>query len=112
MKFRKKPVVIEAVQFTQEIQDRHEQLMTPLPKGVERAHAGDNAGEYYVVTIHGQETWIVPGDWIMPEPDGIHFYPCKDDIFRKTYEVACDHKGLDNQAVHWNPLNGVWQCHA
>jgi hypothetical protein len=26
------------------------------------------------------------GDYIIPEPDGEHYYPCKPDIFEKTYE--------------------------
>jgi hypothetical protein len=30
------------------------------------------------------------GDWIIPEPDGIHFYPCKPDIFEATYEPVND----------------------
>jgi hypothetical protein len=28
------------------------------------------------------------GDWIIPEPDGEHFYPVKPDIFEKTYEAV------------------------
>lgn len=39
-----------------------------------------------VITIHGQVTPISPGDWIVAEPDGIHFYPCKPDIFESRYE--------------------------
>lgn len=42
----------------------------------------------YVITIHGQNTRVAEGDMIMPEPDGIHFYPCKPDIFEKTYEAV------------------------
>ena len=43
---------------------------------------------WYVVTIHGQETRIVDGDWIIPEPDGEHFYPCKPEVFETTYEAV------------------------
>lgn len=28
------------------------------------------------------------GDWIIPESDGEHFYPCKPDVFAVTYEPA------------------------
>lgn len=72
MKFRKKPVVIEAEQFDGAHQSR----------GVCYCRQGA-----HVHTIHdGQEVDIVAGDWIIPEPDGIHFYPVKPDIFASTYD--------------------------
>jgi hypothetical protein len=40
----------------------------------------------YVVTIHSENAHLTPGDWIMREPDGIHYYPIKPDIFAATYE--------------------------
>jgi hypothetical protein len=44
---------------------------------------------HYVTTIHGQRVYLEPGDWVVHEPDGIHFYPVKDDIFQKRWqEVA------------------------
>lgn len=75
MKYRKKPVVIEAEQF--------DGKPCNDPVGVLR-RPEDNSP--YVVTIHGQRCYVVPGDWIIPEPDGVHFYPCKPDIFEATYE--------------------------
>lgn len=77
MKFRKKPVVVEAVQF--DGAPRND------PPGVFRREEDDTP---YVVTTHGQRCYIEPGDWIIPEPDGVHFYPCKPDIFAATYEPA------------------------
>ena len=42
----------------------------------------------HVHTIHkGQIALIEPGDWIIAEPDGKHFYPCKPDIFKDNYEA-------------------------
>lgn len=62
----------------------------PWPKGVVlKVGPGEWTPErdmFFVVTIHGQETKIVDGDWILPEPDGKHFYPCKPDIFEQNYE--------------------------
>ena len=72
-KFRKIPVEIEAVQFDG-VND---------PIGVWRR---DEDLTPYVVTIHGQRCYIQAGDWIVPEPDGVHFYPVKPDIFTATYE--------------------------
>lgn len=44
-------------------------------------------GEAHLHTIHaGQIVHLEEGDWIMPEPDGKHFYPIKPDIFEATYE--------------------------
>lgn len=76
-KFRKKPVVIDAVQF--------DGIPANDPPGVWR-RPEDNSP--YVVTIHDQRCYVVAGDWIIPEPDGIHYYPCKPDIFAKTYEAV------------------------
>lgn len=46
--------------------------------------------KFYVITIHEQPTEVAPGDWIITEPDGIHHYPCKPDIFEKRYEPAAE----------------------
>lgn len=76
-KFRKRPIVIEAVQF--------DDIPANDPAGVYR-RPEDNAP--YVVTVHLQRCYLVAGDWIIPEPDGVHYYPCKPDIFEKTYEAV------------------------
>jgi hypothetical protein len=39
-----------------------------------------------VITIHGQVTPVIDGDWVVKEPDGIHYYPIKPDIFEQTYK--------------------------
>lgn len=44
-------------------------------------------GRAFVITIHGQETLIAPGDFIVQEPDGIHYYPCKPDIWLAGHEL-------------------------
>jgi hypothetical protein len=92
MKYRKKPVIVEAEQFFID--------KKPWPKGVSEiavpneeevtnfgfATAAFTGVEHGVTTIHGQWTKVVDGDWILPEPDGEHFYPCKPEIFAATYE--------------------------
>ena len=77
-KFRKKPVVIDAEQF-----NGHND-----PPGVFRRPEDHTP---YVVTIHGQRVYLSPGDWVVPEPDGVHYYPIKDEVFQNTYEAV----GLD-----------------
>lgn len=79
MKFRKKPIVIEATQYT------HPGCEC---RGVEYEPETDFTSRPFVTTVHLQKCYIEPGDWIIPEPDGVHYYPCKPDIFAATYEPA------------------------
>lgn len=83
--YRRKPgKPVEAVQWTQSaISDWNAGRGHP---GVWRAEGG----AYYVVTIHGQNTFIKPGDWILPEPDGKHYYPCAAEVFAGTYEEVAN----------------------
>jgi hypothetical protein len=78
MRFRRKVTEIEAVQFKD----------TPGhdPAGVSR----NPQGAAYVTTIHRQPCFLEKGDWIVPEPDGQHYYPVKPDIFAATYEPVRD----------------------
>lgn len=77
--YRKKPVVIEAVQWLGP--------ETPHPKVREwtdvEAPLGEK-GRYYVDTLEGPLR-VSPGDWIIRGVKG-EFYPCKPDIFAATYE--------------------------
>lgn len=73
--FRKKPVVVEANQFFHPATG---------PFGTQT----EEDGRAYVTTAHGQKVYLEPGDWIIAEPDGRGFYPCKPDIFAATYEVV------------------------
>ena len=44
--------------------------------------------EPHLHTIHGNSyVALEPGDWIIAEPDGEHYYPCKPDIFEATYDA-------------------------
>jgi hypothetical protein len=90
MKFRKKPVVIDAVQWNPGVahpgvfEDRA-QLLTDFAS-VAPGSAMRDLPAYYVITIHEQRSYLAPGDWILPEPKEGRFYPCKPDIFAATYE--------------------------
>jgi len=80
-KFRKKPVVIEAEQFTDENKDRVFNWMTG-----NRAPDFNEAGEpvLKIQTLEGVMAANL-GDWIIKGVKG-EFYPCKPDIFEQTYE--------------------------
>lgn len=78
--FRKKPVVIEAVQWDgHNIQDMHDFMQSSRINY-------NGAGELYIPTLEGEMT-ASPGDWIIKGVNG-EFYPCKPDIFLKTYDLA------------------------
>ena len=77
MKFRKKPVVIEATQWFKH-GDHFAVFLMPPDQG---AHE-----QAYVPTLEGP-MFVSPGDWIITGIKGEH-YPCKPDIFEATYEPA------------------------
>jgi hypothetical protein len=72
--YRKKPVVVQAEQFIKDSPN--------IPRGV----IHDEFNRPYVITIHGQSALLADKDWVIEEPDGEHYYPCKPDIFARTYE--------------------------
>lgn len=82
-KFRKKPVVIEAIQFTGHNDDEI------LAFARSAAHDPEvNRPTIAITTLEGTMTAEV-GDWIIKGVQG-EFYPCKPDIFEATYESVDD----------------------
>lgn len=81
-KFRKKSKVIEAEQFFYD-KPPIDGVFYPEVSADGKTYIGDA----YVVTVHNQRVYLQNGDWILPEPDGEHFYPCKPDIFADSYEA-------------------------
>jgi hypothetical protein len=78
-RFRKKPVVIEAVQWTADNYDEVGDFM-----GISSTCAVDDC--FIIPTLEG-EMRASPGDWIIKGVQG-EFYPCKPDIFAATYEAV------------------------
>lgn len=77
--FRKKPVVIEAVQFTGGHESAQE-IMDFCPSAIWNY----NNGFISIDTLEGSMT-ASPGDWIIKGVKG-EYYPCKSDIFEATYD--------------------------
>ena len=94
MKFRKRPVIIDAVKFE----------YTDIGVKALKEFAGDNVGviskarhagalaEAHILTLEDGKDNIVKhvateGDWVIRGVKG-EFYPCKPDIFEATYEEA------------------------
>lgn len=85
MKFRKKPVVIEARCFltNNEPTDRHldDLVRWIVSNGGQARH---DRTDIFIQTLEGEMRANV-GDWIIQGVKG-EFYPCKPDIFEATYE--------------------------
>jgi hypothetical protein len=79
--FRKRPIVIEAEQFTLDHKDRVYNWV-----GCNKyAHSDIDGNPVLVIlTLEGAMTAAL-GDWIIKGVNG-EYYPCKPDIFEKTYE--------------------------
>jgi len=76
-KFRKKPVVIEAIQFT--CNDRECKAFCPTARD-----PVDDRPNLIIPTLEGDHL-VSMGDYIIKGVKG-EFYPCKPDIFEMTYE--------------------------
>jgi hypothetical protein len=85
MEYRKKPVVIEAMQFTGFIHG--DLLPQDLAVFLEDAVLSYSKGGLQIHTLEGDEHIASIGDWIIKGVKG-EFYPCKPDIFEATYELA------------------------
>lgn len=95
MKYRKKPVVIEAFQYDGDFKDSDGNFY--VPEWAQKAFEGgiirfgslnciDPPYDLFIDTLEGTHRASV-GDYIIQGVNG-EIYPCKPDIFEKTYEVA------------------------
>lgn len=63
----------------------------------------------HVHTIHeGQIVNLEHGDWIMPEPDGVHYYPIKPNIFAATYELVDAPPDVQGRAAEIVPQSALY----
>jgi len=84
-KYRKKPVVIDAIQFypTMPIYE-----ISTLFGGLNSENRTfEKKGDVLVIKTLEGEMVASAGDWIIKGVKG-EFYPCKPDVFRITYEPA------------------------
>ena len=97
MKFRKKPVVIEAIKFDGSIRSADEICLwsnkdrdgAPLSDPIiDYVVYKGNVQDLLVHTLEG-DMRVDPNDWVIREVAG-EFYPCKPDIFKATYETVDD----------------------
>ena len=83
MKYKKKPVVVEAVRFV----DTEESILKLLELGLNPVQIDYDAPDNPILKIETLEGLMIAteGDYIIKGVQG-EFYPCKPDIFAETYE--------------------------
>jgi len=85
MRFRKKPVIIEAIQW-----DGESETLAELSEftGQRRLRFDPERETLIIETLEGNHI-ATKGDWIIKGVKG-ECYPCKPDIFELTYELVSD----------------------
>jgi hypothetical protein len=111
MKYQKKPVIIEALQWD----GSSHRPMFDFLDGTHRSHMATNGTNFYIdhskveggliiKTLEGEHLANI-GDWIIKGVEG-EFYPCKPAIFKKTYDpVSLENApGCARVTVPWTAL--------
>jgi len=92
MKYRKKPVAIEARQFTEESKDKVYNWASEIQQNIQPSWDKEGKPCLLIPTLEG-EIICSFGDYLIVEPfptDWRKIYPCKESIFNKTYEKVED----------------------
>ena len=105
MKFRKKPVEIEAMRIDDDADNRNPDgsasFLDPNSESIAKASGWMMGHGFRDFNVHGDRPFGIaiqtlegvmvasPGDWIIRGVQG-EFYPCKPDIFEATYEPVGD----------------------
>ena len=82
-KFRKRPVIIEAEQFV--VYRPDDKVLTKVVNGVNYPVYKDEKGHHILIPTLEGTMRCDNLDWIIKGVSG-EYYPCKPDIFEKTYE--------------------------
>ncbi len=87
-KFRKKQIEIEAVKFTDENKDQVYNWANSIQGNIQHDWGEDGKPILKIPTLEGEMECSF-GDYLIVEPfptDWRKLYPCKPDIFEKTYQ--------------------------
>lgn len=108
--YRKKPVVISAAYFSgamQSFEAIQEWIGEPLE--YELDGNGEDVAYFWIGlagALKGEGQYkVVPGDYLVRDVDG-EFYPCKPDIFKKTYEQVKPEKPEEEPAYKRGYIDG------
>ena len=82
MKARKKPVIINTEQWL----GNKESFDKILGMGLKKWKPGEMGSKTFIIETLEGDHLAKEGDWIIKGVNG-EFYPCKPDIFDKTYDL-------------------------
>jgi hypothetical protein len=101
MKFRKKPLVIEATQWDGTYAQAKvlEQKLSLNTLGMTSHPPSNSVSWWKIGTLEGGHE-VTSGDWIITGVKGEH-YPCKPDIFEATYEPVDEMPLFDDWGKDW-----------
>ncbi|UYM14293.1 hypothetical protein [Endozoicomonas euniceicola] len=85
-KYRKKPVIVDAIQWSGRWEDVPEVKKFTENNAVEKNDIDNKRSYLFIRTLEG-EMMCSPFDYIIRGVKG-EYYPCKPDIFEATYELA------------------------
>lgn len=119
IKYRKRPVVIEAIQYTglNPVEIKAfvgEACRVEYYTAAWEAGAGPVVAQITIHTLEG-DMEVSPKDYVIKGVDG-EFYPCKPDIFAKTYErvepsvVKCSRCGRPMNTEYAFKDGDDWVC--
>ena len=80
--YRKRPIIVQAVQWNGDNFDEVEELDYNPSERVRQSNK--DAGKLLIITLEGIMT-AIRGDWIIRGVEG-ELYPCTPTIFESTYE--------------------------
>lgn len=83
-KFKKKPVEIEAIQFTRETWETIKDFTQGTAHSIKIPRTSYGKATCVIPTLEGEHI-ATEGDWIIKGVKG-EFYPCKPDVFIQTYD--------------------------
>ena len=86
-KFRKKPLVIEAIQYRPHYNCHEVNMFITGDRMWDREPCVETENDEWAIETLEGTMWAQPGDWIIKGVQG-EFYPCKPDIFEATYEIV------------------------
>lgn len=88
-RYRKKPVVIEAFQWTGGPDQTEDPvwLRAAIGRGAVYCQGGDEP--YLTIETLEGKMKVSVGDWVIKGVKG-EIYPCKPDIFKATYDLVVD----------------------
>jgi hypothetical protein len=91
-KYIKRLVEVDAIQFTNENKDQVYSWATEIQSNIQHSWDKDNKPCLLIPTLEGEMICSL-GDYLIKEPlptDWRKIYPCKEEIFNKTYkEISC-----------------------